>query len=172
MLEESEGVTVHSFTWSGRNGHRSRLEAGRELASHIAALGKHGSQPISISIVGHSHGGNVALYSLKHSGTDKVDSIVCLATPFLHVSSQELDFIALRFLPFVIGVIACLVAGLGILFLLASLKMDIPSYVIPYVILGIGVIAYIVAFPTGRAVYWMLSRIRAYLKCLPEICQS
>jgi PGAP1-like protein len=169
---KDSAVKVHSFTWSGRNSHRRCIEAGRELANYIADLEKRDSQPTSISIVGHSHGGNVALYSLKHSGIEKVDSIVCLATPFLHFSAQELDFIALRFLPFVVGIITCLVVGLVILFLLASLKMDIPSYVIPYVILGIGVIAYIIAFPTGRAVHRMLSRLRARLERLPEVCQS
>jgi hypothetical protein len=175
MLKD-RGVKVHSFSWSGLNNHRSRIEAGRELADYIARLGTNESQPMFISIVGHSHGGNVALYALKHPDTERVDSIVCLATPFLHVSAQELDFIVLRFLPLVLSIPTCLIVGLVVLFLLrdlvAFLQIVLPSQVIPILIVGVGAVGYIFAILMWRAAHRMLWRVRAYLKRLPEVCES
>jgi pimeloyl-ACP methyl ester carboxylesterase len=173
---KDSGVKVHSFTWSGLNTHRTRIEAGRELANYIARLGTNETQPISISIVGHSHGGNVALYALKHSVPDRVDRIVCLATPFLHVSAQELDFTVLRFPPLVSATTAGLIVGLVILFLMqylvAFLRIALPSQVILILILGVGAVVYIFGILVWRAGHRMLSRVRAYSKRLPEICES
>jgi pimeloyl-ACP methyl ester carboxylesterase len=91
------GVTVHpDFTWSGRNSHRSRMRAGKELTAFIQSkTGGHDR----VSIVAHSHGGLVALYSLRHLGATRVQAVVCLATPFLHFSPQPFDLKTFKWFP-------------------------------------------------------------------------
>lgn len=68
--------------WDYGNSHSSRQEAGRRLADKVEALDAkmHFQRLI---IIGHSHGGNVALYAARY--LDKKDistEIVCLGTPY------------------------------------------------------------------------------------------
>jgi hypothetical protein len=169
-LEES-GTRVHSFTWSGQNSHRCRIKAGKELADFIVELGKNQSHPISISIVGHSHGGNVALYALKHPGTEKVDSIVCLATPFLHMSIEDLDLVVLRFLPLVIASIVSGIAFLAILYL-SVVVVPIYVYIPPVLFLLLwAIIGGLVWGAIYRMAHRKLSRLQEFFKRLPELCE-
>ena len=87
---EAAGATCHRFDWSGRNSHAARRAAALDLQLKIEELDS------EIAIVGHSHGGNVALHAAwgLNGVTEKTGErsrkrgakpikIVTLATPFL-----------------------------------------------------------------------------------------
>jgi len=76
-------TNIQNFEWSGKNTHKARLSAGKDLASFLERTGA--SHPDSRHVViAHSHGGNVALYARKQtSARVSLAHIVCLATPFL-----------------------------------------------------------------------------------------
>ncbi len=75
-------ATVVSFTWSGANSMRSRRIAVDRLRRYIAALAGAGFGPITL--IGHSHGGNIAMKACEDTETARhVTALVCLATPFL-----------------------------------------------------------------------------------------
>jgi len=75
-------VRIISFDWSGDNSHAARVAAGRHLASRIRRVAAEmpGSR---IVIIGHSHGGNVALYALRdRSVAALISDVIFLGTPF------------------------------------------------------------------------------------------
>lgn len=75
------------FKWSGYNTDRARKKAARDLANHIMK-NRDPNQPLTL--VGHSHGGNVAIMAaniLKKRGV-KVDNIITINTP---VREYQLD---------------------------------------------------------------------------------
>lgn len=164
------GVTLHSFTWSGKNSHHRRMEGGKELAVFIASLSKDPSD--RMWVVGHSHGGNVALYSLKHPGTEAVDGIVCLATPFLHFGPQEFDLRVFRSLSIPIWftvVSIAFVLGWGLL------NVTYPEVIArqPHVVVSIDlVVASVIGLCGVLGLRGILSRIDSLLNRLPAICES
>lgn len=68
---------IREFRWSSGNRHRERIEAGAGLAKVI----EHQSPGRRIHIVGHSHGGNVALAAVNELQPQRVDSVIVLANP-------------------------------------------------------------------------------------------
>jgi RHS repeat-associated protein len=71
------------FNWSGLNSNMARRKAAKELVKHIMAT-KTGDEPISL--IGHSHGGNVAIEAAnilvkKHGFDPSQINIVALNTP-------------------------------------------------------------------------------------------
>lgn len=83
---DAEGVDcrLREFRWSGANTHQARLEAGKALAQTIeATVAKNPST--TIHIVGHSHGGNVALEAANHLAVGRISSLVLLANPHMAV---------------------------------------------------------------------------------------
>jgi len=81
------------FEWSGRNSHVARQHASTALHAHLAATPLQRCRCPQF-IIGHSHGGNVALQCLKRD-TDlaaKVSGVVTLATPFLVFNRREAFF--------------------------------------------------------------------------------
>ena len=77
---------VREFRWSGTNTHEARMAAGADLARSIAAEG--GSR--KIHIVGHSHGGNVALAAANHLQPGQVETLVLLANPHMVIGDTWL----------------------------------------------------------------------------------
>ena len=76
-------VVFAQSPWSGGNSDLDRLQASVDLRARLAAFRQ--SHPDHATfLVGHSHGGNVALHALSHSQTDRdhVAGVVTLATPF------------------------------------------------------------------------------------------
>src|SRR5262245_43134822 len=68
---------IREFYWSGRNTHAARIDAGARLARIIEK-----EQPgTKIHIVGHSHGGNVALSAVNQLRAGTVTSVILLANP-------------------------------------------------------------------------------------------
>lgn len=99
------GAVIHpDFKWSGNNNHPSRIAAGKELAAYIDSLKIPPSD--CLFLVAHSHGGNVALYALKHTGTERVEGIVFLATPFLLFRPHNFAFVGITMSPYAIAMIA------------------------------------------------------------------
>jgi pimeloyl-ACP methyl ester carboxylesterase len=81
-------IIFHVFKWSGKNSHRKRLEAGAALAEEIQGL-PNNDENTNIFLIAHSHGGNVGLYALDQLNSVAVKGLVCLATPFFHVSEFD-----------------------------------------------------------------------------------
>lgn len=76
-------VDVRQFEWTGANRHTDRIVAGAALSKQIEEqlLSYPDAQHV---LVGHSHGGNVALYAMRSPILDgRVAGIVCLNTPFI-----------------------------------------------------------------------------------------
>jgi len=83
------GADVVIFSWSGRNRHASRMSAGSILHEELLTLrDRFPDRPIHL--VGHSHGGNVALYALSEPNPqlDEI-AVTTLATPFIAVEEFE-----------------------------------------------------------------------------------
>ena len=78
-------TAIYRFRWDGRNSHQARLDAGAALGLALTDLVERPSGRPRIHVVTHSHGGNVLMYALARSHPQVVDSVVCLATPFLYV---------------------------------------------------------------------------------------
>jgi len=86
----NSSVEIHCFEWSGRNSHVSRLRVAEELEAHlrnlIAAYPK-----ARHFVIGHSHGGNIALYALRNVALQqKMNGVVCLSTPFLSFKPRNI----------------------------------------------------------------------------------
>lgn len=68
--------------WSGKNTHKARIVAARNLARGLEQLA-HGrgcrpEHPLQVNFVAHSHGGNVVLECLKHMGDNVKPRQLCL----------------------------------------------------------------------------------------------
>jgi pimeloyl-ACP methyl ester carboxylesterase len=63
------GFDTASFSWSGANSHSARKAGAKKLVTALQALatrtGASREDPLEVFIVGHSHGGNVALEMLR-----------------------------------------------------------------------------------------------------------
>jgi hypothetical protein len=77
------GTTFTVFEWSGKNSHAQRYRAAEDLRETIRrAADDH--PDARIFILGHSHGGNVALYAMADIALRaKIQGIVTLSTPFM-----------------------------------------------------------------------------------------
>lgn len=135
------GATLHWFPWSGRNSHARRIQAGEQLATLIDSLRKDPSD--QVFIIAHSHGGNVALYSLKH--VEPVDGIVFLATPFLQFDPQRFDFADFRFLPFAVAYTA-FTALIAPVLLLWFGTIQLVMLSLPGVVVGLACVIGVIGF--------------------------
>jgi pimeloyl-ACP methyl ester carboxylesterase len=68
---------IREFRWSGKNTAQARREAGDELAQLIAR----DSSQRKVHVIGHSHGGNVALAAVNRLPHQRVESVILLANP-------------------------------------------------------------------------------------------
>jgi hypothetical protein len=96
-------VVFREFPWSSAHTHAARTEAGVRLARFVR--GGHAQYPEARHfIIGHSHGGIVALYAMRDTAADQVVSgIITLATPFVSARRR-------RFRPYVGAVTFLLIA--------------------------------------------------------------
>lgn len=81
------GSVVHQFLWSGKNNHEARKTAARFLAREIA---EYRTQGENVAIIGHSHGGNVALLAASQLKTP-IDTVICLSTPHLYLVLEDVE---------------------------------------------------------------------------------
>jgi len=125
------------FSWTGANSHRAREIAANQLLKSIASLPTPSEENVNI-LIGHSHGGNIALMSLAISSESrkKVSAVVCLSTPFVVARKRtvlfeelaNLAFLPERIIPTILFLIAIaflifsvggLIAGVAFLSFLA-----------------------------------------------------
>lgn len=79
-----------TFIWSGANRQKERLKAADGLAAQLSRTIAEYPDAAHF-IVGHSHGGSVALYALLRGELQaRIDGVVCLSTPFIHVRDRTL----------------------------------------------------------------------------------
>ncbi|MBT4694795.1 MAG: alpha/beta hydrolase [Planctomycetaceae bacterium] len=81
------GSTVHQFLWSGKNNHEARKTAAKFLVDEIS---EYSAQGENIAIIGHSHGGNVALLAASQLKTP-IDTVICLSTPHLYLVLEDAE---------------------------------------------------------------------------------
>jgi pimeloyl-ACP methyl ester carboxylesterase len=96
-IQESIPNPIHfiDFEWSGSNSFKARRGAASELGVLLDKAFDENPKA-AIIIIGHSHGGNVALKALDCCRCgDSVAGIVCLSTPFL--VCRERHFAGLKF---------------------------------------------------------------------------
>lgn len=78
LKEAIPHTSIISFAWSGKFERNERLEAGKRLATLIDKIPAHHD----IIVIGHSHGGNIALIATGHC-TRIIKHIVLLGTPIM-----------------------------------------------------------------------------------------
>ena len=87
------GIRQYEFPWSGTNSMGARKKA-TDCLREVMRRRVDEFPTDRHLVVAHSHGGNVALHAI--CGTDlesRIEGIVCMATPFLHVQRNEgVDF--------------------------------------------------------------------------------
>jgi hypothetical protein len=89
-----EGASFEPFVWRGmfssflNNAHRYRLRGAKALRAKLIKL-RHDNPAAKIFVIAHSHGGNVALYASREKGAEVISGIICMATPFFVVRSDD-----------------------------------------------------------------------------------
>lgn len=90
LKERFPRAIIKSFRWSGRNTHSARIQAGAELALFIRDTAAQYAANTDIHLIGHSHGGNVALYAIDQCLiSPRIKSIAFLGTPFLNIRDRD-----------------------------------------------------------------------------------
>jgi pimeloyl-ACP methyl ester carboxylesterase len=82
--DAAASTAIEAFNWSGRNSFKARTDAALKLQALIARIVA-ADPGARVYLVGHSHGGNIALQAAADPETGRsIDGIVCLATPVMH----------------------------------------------------------------------------------------
>lgn len=87
LLSRIQECKISSFIWSGKFDRNERVYAAKNLSDVINQIPQH----IKVILIGHSHGGNVALLA-SHASRRLIDHIVLLGTPIMpavHVPHTE-----------------------------------------------------------------------------------
>lgn len=105
-----DAIKPQVFRWSGQNSFSARQAAAAELQAFL-------NERIRLfpsdrhAIVAHSHGGNVTLLALRDEVLrSRIDSVVCLSTPFIAASLRnlgEFSDVDVSFLLWLIATVAC-----------------------------------------------------------------
>ena len=81
--------TFYPYKWEAPNTNKARLEGAKKLKEILVEFYEKNEYK-DISIIGHSHGGNVALYAVGMlDNPNIVSKIICLGTPFLHFDKNS-----------------------------------------------------------------------------------
>jgi len=78
------GGEIYPFLWASNNDHNIRMEAAENLAKVIDERAERYDR---VCLVGFSHGGNIALWA-THLCKTKIDTVVCLGTPHVHLATR------------------------------------------------------------------------------------
>lgn len=99
-LLSDESVLIEYLDWTGRlpgvlsrlnNSHRARIIAASRLKERLRCLIREYPEA-SIFLIGHSHGGNVALYAMRDAEIlGEIAGIVTLSTPFITCRPRPFD---------------------------------------------------------------------------------
>jgi carboxylesterase len=85
-FSDPEQCEMRWHWWTARNTHEARIVAGIDLAQEIL---EHCDGDQRVHIVGHSHGGNIALLAANRLPSGRISSIVLLATPGVPVQLPQ-----------------------------------------------------------------------------------
>jgi hypothetical protein len=89
VQEKIPGTVVRSIRWGGKNSHDARISGARKLASEVKS-DLRDNPDRSVFFVGHSHGGNVALYAAADAQVRRATrGMAFLGTPFIHVQLHD-----------------------------------------------------------------------------------
>lgn len=81
-------IVISRFPWSGHNRFNARISAAADLRAHLEKLIS--THPNAEHyVIGHSHGGNVALWAIANTNLCGVVKVICLSTPFLHATQHQ-----------------------------------------------------------------------------------
>lgn len=107
---------IQPFEWSGRNSVTAREDASTDF---IAFVNERASKDSSVRrvVVCHSHGGSIVMRALAREPKLPIDALVCIGTPFLHVSRLE------EVVPGAIPPFKLAAAAIGIIFVLAFARV-------------------------------------------------
>ncbi len=82
-------LVTNVFRWSGKNSASARNIAAANLAEELRKLIDHNPEAHHY-VIGHSHGGNVALKAVGAAEQLHRVGVICLSTPFFHVGRRNL----------------------------------------------------------------------------------
>lgn len=120
-------IRFERFTWTGENSITARQRAADVLKLHLWACIKRWPNA-SHYVIGHSHGGNVALLAMgDYYLAKKINGIACFSTPFLCILRRKLGPLTEHGIAF-----APVIISWGLSYLLVWL------YSLPFVVLLIG----------------------------------
>ncbi len=80
-----EGSAIMPAIWESSIRHANREEEARDLVEQIDARSAGFDR---VCLVGHSHGGNIALLAAGRCQT-KIDMVICLSTPHVHLNTKQ-----------------------------------------------------------------------------------
>jgi pimeloyl-ACP methyl ester carboxylesterase len=92
---------IKAFLWSGSNAILDRANAAAELAAEVSRDLE--AKDTVIVVIGHSHGGNVALKALRTVAQLDRIFLVTLGTPFFQITENEYDLTAVSAIAVVTG---------------------------------------------------------------------
>lgn len=137
---DMEDVIIREFRWSGLNRFSARERAVIELRNQISQVSSEFPSAAHY-LIAHSHGGNIAMLALKEEAVSKcISGVVCLATPFLHISKRR-SLLGSKLVDNSIGLLFGLlcVGSIG----LAGYLYIIDKSVAAMIVLMIGLIAFV-----------------------------
>lgn len=96
LRTEFPGAVIKKFAWDGNNDHFERIASGRALAKKVEGwVTGDATHQRTVFLIGHSHGGNVALYaSGVYSVRRALAGTVFLGTPFLETHPRNVRVMA------------------------------------------------------------------------------
>ena len=148
-------VLTAPFQWTGNNSMEARQAAALELQDHLRSLlddwptAKH-------VVVGHSHGGNVALYALRDEKLEsEIVGVACLATPFLVARPRRLGPFGFEHL-FVMGLLVLAIIGGAVGALLGQWLDQLVTFspAIGFAAALVAVATWMIVLPRWRAWAW------------------
>lgn len=108
-----EETEVRAFRWSGGNSLGARMRAALALRKEIGKAEPTDRQVVTV-LLGHSHGGNVALVALNDPDVARrVSGVACLGTPFAIPEPRDPRG-ATIVVPFALAALACAIATGGL----------------------------------------------------------
>lgn len=145
--------------WSAKNRNRDRKAAAHRLANQIIRQQPpDGTQALQF-VVGHSHGGNVALYALDRPAVEEaIDGVVCFNTPFIAALRRNTKQL-LRVVSF-FAVIAVVAAFITVGYELWNARDNLILLLVglPLASAGVVVLLYAVGFLVIGADYWLQAK--------------
>lgn len=116
-LKENFGEgTIVMHQWSGSNSVSARHLGMKNLINTL------GDYTNNVFLIGHSHGGNIAINTLQYSSI-KIKGIVTLNTPFFYILNRDFRWI-IRWMLLLIGVLGILLSFLLFLFNLSGEELN------------------------------------------------